>query len=176
IDFMRERAKELGFELEVVPPVKVEGILVSSSRIRQAIEAGEVKLASQLLGRHFYVRGLVERGAGRGRTIGIPTANLRTTAETLPKRGVYAAFATVRGQRCKAVVNIGLNPTFVDTANQNLSVEAHLIGFSDDVYGEDLRLEFVDRLRDERKFSKVEDLITQIRNDIDNGEKILDGK
>ncbi|MES2855129.1 MAG: bifunctional riboflavin kinase/FAD synthetase [Bdellovibrionota bacterium] len=177
IDFMKAQATELGFDLEVVPPVKVDGVLVSSTRIRKAVEAGEVKLASALLGRHFYLRGLVEKGAGRGRTIGIPTANLRTTAETLPMRGVYAAYATVRGVRHKSVVNIGLNPTFNENANQALSVEAHLIDFKlADIYGEEVRLDFKDRLRDESKFPNVEALVKQIKQDIEIGKAMLDGE
>jgi riboflavin kinase/FMN adenylyltransferase len=176
IDFMRDRAKELGFELDVIPPVKVGGILVSSTQIRKAIENGDVKLAAELLGRDFYIRGLVEKGAGRGRTIGVPTANVRVSAETLPKRGVYAAFATVRGQRYPSVVNLGLNPTFNENVNQALSIEAHLIGFSGDIYGEELRLDFEDRIRDEKKFAGATELVTQIRNDIATGERLLHGK
>jgi riboflavin kinase/FMN adenylyltransferase len=176
INFMKERAEKLGFELEVVAPVKVDGVLVSSSQIRKAVESGDVKLAAALLGRPFFVRGLVEKGAGRGRTIGVPTANIRTTAETIPKRGVYAAMAVVRSERYMAVVNLGLNPTFNENTTQALSVEAHLIGFVGDIYGEELRLEFYERLREEKKFSGVEELVAQIRKDIEAGKNILYGK
>lgn len=172
IDFLRDRAKELGVDVDVVPPVKVGDVLVSSTRVRQAVEEGDVSLASRLLGRDFYLQGLVERGAGRGRQIGIPTANLRGTFELIPKRGVYAAWATVRGVRHKAVVNVGLNPTFTPHA-QALSVEAHVIGFNGDVYGETLRLDFVQRLRDEAKFASVDELVARIRADIVDGERIL---
>lgn len=172
IEFLREKARDLGVDVDVVPPVKVGDVLVSSTRIRQAVEEGDVALASALLGRPFYLDGLVEKGAGRGRTIGIPTANLRGTAELVPKRGVYAAWATARGKRHKAVVNNGLNPTFTPGL-QTLSVEAHLIGFDGDLYGEKLRLEFVTRLRDEVKFSSVEELVARIRSDIAEGERIL---
>ncbi|MES2963258.1 MAG: bifunctional riboflavin kinase/FAD synthetase [Bdellovibrionota bacterium] len=172
IDFLREKARDLGVAVEVVPPVKVNDVLVSSTRVRQAVEDGDVALAKALLGREFYLKGLVEKGAGRGRTIGIPTANLRGTAELVPKRGVYAAWASVRGQRYKAVVNNGLNPTFTPGL-QGLSVEAHLIGFDGDLYGETLRLDFVTRLRDEVKFSSVEELVARIRSDIAEGERLL---
>lgn len=172
IDFLREKAELLGVAVEVVAPVKVDDVLVSSTRIRQAVEDGDVSLATKLLGREFYLRGLVEKGAGRGKTIGIPTANLRGTSELVPKRGVYAAWATVRGQKYKAVVNNGLNPTFKQSV-QSLSVEAHLLGFSGDLYGETLRLDFVQRLRDEVKFGSAEELVAQIRIDIGEGERLL---
>jgi riboflavin kinase/FMN adenylyltransferase len=196
IELLRERAKEMGFQVEVVSPVKIlskngEEVLASSTRIRQALEAGDVALVQRLLGRAFYVRGIVEKGAGRGRTIGIPTANLRTSAEILPARGVYCAWAWVRGQRYKAMVNIGLNPTFRPTFNSNanpneyppLSVEAHILDFppidqnnqSGDIYGENVKLEFVARLREEKKFSSVDELVAQIRRDITHGAEILDG-
>lgn len=171
IEFLRLRALELGFDVEVIPPVKVDGELCSSTRIRQALDGGDLALANRLLGRLFYVEGLVERGAGRGRTIGIPTANLRTHAETLPAKGVYAVFATTRAGRYKAVVNIGSNPTFVPGGP--VSVEAHLLDFSGDVYGERLKLEFVQRLRAERKFSGANELVAQIKLDIEKGREVL---
>lgn len=179
IDFLKEHAKPLGFEVEVVPPVKVGDVLVSSTRIRQAVEIGDVKLAGDLLGRRFYVQGLVEKGAGRGRTIGVPTANLRTSAEMIPARGVYSAWAFVRDQKWKAAVNIGFNPTFAQSGHHGISVEAHLIGFTSetaksvDLYGETVRVEFVSRLRDERKFASVEELVNQIRHDINDCERFL---
>jgi riboflavin kinase/FMN adenylyltransferase len=171
IDFLRLRAGELGIEVEVIPPVKVDGEICSSSRIRQSLESGDVELANKLLGRPFYVEGLVERGAGRGRTIGIPTANLRTNAETLPQQGVYAAFAVTRAGRFKCVVNIGSNPTFVHAGQ--VTVEAHLLDFDSDLYGEHLRIEFISRLRNEMKFSGVDALVAQIRSDIVAGRKVL---
>lgn len=171
IEFLRSRSSELGITVEVIPPVKVDGELCSSTRIRQALEVGDVALARQLLGRYFYAEGLVERGAGRGRTIGIPTANLRTTAETLPRQGVYGVFAVTRHGRYKAVVNIGSNPTFIHSGH--ISVEAHLFDFTDDIYGEELKLEFVDRIRDERKFSSADELVKQIRLDIEKAREVL---
>lgn len=171
IDFLKEHASPLGVKVEVIPPVKVGDVLVSSSRIRQVVESGDVGLATLLLGRSFYVKGLVEKGAGRGRTIGVPTANVRATSETLPGRGVYAGWARVRGERWPAAVNVGYNPTFVDVHPAGLSIEAHLIGFppagkSGDLYGESIAIEFVDRLREEKKFANVDALIQQIQSDI----------
>lgn len=171
IDFLRSKSGDLGFSVEVIPPVKVDGEICSSTRIRRAIEAGDVVLANKLLGRLFYIEGLVERGAGRGRTIGIPTANLRSTAETFPAQGVYAAYAVTDSGRYKAMVNIGTNPTFVHQGQ--VVVEAHILDFSEDLYGSKLRLEFVKRLRDEKKFAGVEDLVAQIRADIAEGREVL---
>lgn len=171
IDFLRSKASELGISVEVIPPVKVDGEIASSTRIRQALEAGDVALAARLLGRSFYIEGLVERGAGRGRTIGIPTANLRTTAETVPAQGVYAAWAVVGGRRFKSMVNIGSNPTFVHQGH--VTIEAHILDFNEDLYGRSLRLEFVQRLRSEKKFSGVNELVAQIRSDIEDGRKVL---
>ncbi|RYZ75342.1 MAG: bifunctional riboflavin kinase/FAD synthetase [Proteobacteria bacterium] len=172
IEFLKTRGAELGMNVEVIPPVKVEGELCSSTRIRQALEAGDVKLANSLLGRQFYVRGLVERGAGRGRTIGIPTANIRTTAETLPASGVYAGIARTRHGDFKTMVNIGSNPTFVHAGM--VGIEAHLLDFTGDLYGDEVRVDFVDRLRSEKKFSSAAELVAQIHSDIERGRKILD--
>jgi riboflavin kinase/FMN adenylyltransferase len=174
IDFLREHTRDLGIAFEVVPPVKVGEELVSSSRIRQALQAGEVALARLLLGRPFYLRGLVERGAGRGRTIGIPTANLRATAETIPAKGVYCAWVTTRHGRFKSVVNVGVNPTFSGQDQQALSVEAHLLGVTLDLYGDEISIDFIDRLRDERRFASAQELVKQIQQDILQGERRLD--
>ena len=181
IEFLSSQAKNLGIDVEVVPPVKVGDILVSSTRIRQAIEAGDVELASELLGRPFYIKGIVEKGAGRGRSIGIPTANLRTSSETVPCRGVYAARVMVRGRSWRAAVNIGYNPTFVDDHGPMPSIEAHLLDFpgaetSSDLYGETLRIEFFARLREEKKFASADELVRQIRSDIVRARNILDAK
>jgi riboflavin kinase/FMN adenylyltransferase len=174
IAVLQERAPRLGFTAEVTPPFKVGDVIVSSSRIRQAVDAGDVQLAADLLGRPFYLRGLIVRGAGRGRRIGIPTANLHLQAELIPMRGVYCAWAEIRGARYKAVVNIGVNPTFTSGKHvQPLSVEAHLMDFRGDIYGETLALKFVERLRDEQKFASVEDLVKQIHQDIRSGETRL---
>lgn len=184
IEFLMQAGE---FAVDVVSPVMHLGAAVSSTRIRQAVEAGEVELAAELLGRAFYVRGEVEHGAGRGRTIGVPTANLKITAETVPARGVYAAIARVRGQEWPAAVNIGLNPTFASSdmaqarTSKALTIEAHLIGFpgaqspetAGNIYGETVSLEFIRRLRDEMKFSSVADLVQQIQRDIRDAKKVL---
>ena len=179
IEFLRECGDKLGFEVEVVPPVKADGHLVSSTRVRQALGDGDVALAARLLGRRFYLEGLVERGAGRGRTIGWPTANLSGLSGglTAPKLGVYCAWAFVEGERLMALVNVGVNPTFVEaTAGASLPprVEAHLLGLARDVYGRKLRLEFVDRIRDERRFGSAGELSEQIGRDVAEGRARLE--
>jgi len=163
LSFLQNKAKDLQFAVDVVAPVKVGEHLVSSSLIRRSIVSGDIRLANQLLGREFYLEGVVERGAGRGRQLGVPTANLHGHWETLPAQGVYAAWTWVRGQRWPAAVNLGVNPTF---ENSTLSLEAHLIGFSGDLYGETLQIQFIDRLRNEIKFSSREALIEQIHRDV----------
>lgn len=173
IDFLKSQAPVLGFRVEVVPPFRVGEVIVSSSRIRAALDAGDVAMAAKLLGRPFYLRGVISKGAGRGRTIGIPTANLRSMAETVPAPGVYAARALIAGQTWPAAVNVGFNPTFVDPAAAHVSIEAHLLGFNGDVYGEQLQLDFIQRIRDERKFGSVAELVTQIKRDLENVSRVL---
>jgi riboflavin kinase/FMN adenylyltransferase len=183
IAFLESHATQFNYSIEVVAPVQLEGVMVSSSQIRQALAAGNVSFANRLLTRSFYLKGLVEKGVGRGRTFGIRTANLRTFAETIPARGVYCGWAEVRGKRYPAMVNIGVNPTFTEDADQKLVIEAHLLGFDKDsskesdadldFYGEQMKLEFIDRLRDEKKFESKDDLVAQIRLDIIEGRRIL---
>jgi riboflavin kinase / FMN adenylyltransferase len=171
LSFLGDRAGELGFELLVLPPVSIDGVVVSSSKVREAVCKGDVAQAAKLLGRNFYLEGIIEKGAGRGRTIGVPTANLRTPAELVPALGVYAAVAELNGKRYGAAVNIGHNPTF-QTEGQ-VSIEAHLLDFSSDIYGVPMKLEFVQRIRDEQKFANVEALTSQIKNDIEKSKQII---
>lgn len=181
IDVLREQASSFGFDVVVVAPVLVDSLPVSSSRIRKALADTDVRFASRMLGRRFYIEGIVEKGAGRGRTIGVPTANVRSSSETTPAGGVYAALAVIRGQKWVAAVNIGRNPTFADGHTESTTIEAHLVDFygleggsgSTDLYGERLRLEFVERIRQERKFESAEALVTRIREDIKVAREIV---
>ncbi len=172
IDVLKNHAKAFGFEVEVVPPVRRGETVISSSRIRQALSDGDVALARLLLGRFFYLTGIIEKGAGRGRKIGVPTANLRSQAETVPAQGVYAAMATTSLGRFPAAVNIGRNPTFQHQVTgldaPAVTIEAHMIGWpaGREIYGEELRLDFQERLREERKFASVDLLVEQIGRDI----------
>jgi len=155
--------------LEIIAPVKVEGQIVSSSRIRKSIAEGRVDLAHQLLGRAFHVRGTVERGDGRGGQIGFPTANLVTQSETLPKAGVYVSQVRIREKSFNAVTNVGRNPTF--SLTQPVHVEAHLLDFNQNLYGEKITVEFLHYLRAEKKFESPEALIAQIHKDIRGAKK-----
>lgn len=162
---LKELTDTLKINLEIVSPVKTEHILVSSSQIRMALANGDVDMAEKMLGRPFYLKGLVEKGKGRGRTIGVPTANLATQAETFPKLGVYSTKTRVRGQWYKSITNVGFNPTFKE-APLAIKVETHIFDFKDDIYGEEIVVQFGSFIREERKFNSQKELIEQIALDI----------
>jgi riboflavin kinase/FMN adenylyltransferase len=153
----------LGFRTHVVPPLVVDGVPVSSSAVRDALERGDVAQAARYLGRPYSVTGRVVAGAGRGRALGFPTANVAPDVDPLVPNGVYACRVVVDGATRAAVVNIGTRPTFGETMR---AVEAHLLDFTGDLYGRTARVEFVGRLRDERRFPDVDALRAQIAADI----------
>jgi len=170
---LMEIGSELGYSVEVVPALHNESGVISSTTIRKLIEVGEVAEATRLLGHLYSLHGPVIRGDGRGRTIGVPTANIAYPSEKLiPSKGIYACWAYLNDGRYIAAVNIGINPTFTPE-KQTLSVEAHLLDFDEEIYGEDLRLEFVTRLRDELIFRTVEELVKQIAEDVEDTRRIL---
>ncbi len=157
-----------GVQVHVVPPFTVDGLVASSTKIREFIHEGNVEGAAVLLGREFDVEGEVRRGAGRGRSISIPTANVATDNELLPRPGVYAGHVTVLpepgGSGLPAVINLGRNPTFVQGGG--LSLEAHILDFDADLYGRRVRVGFSAWLRGEERFSSADALVAQIRGDI----------
>lgn len=155
--------ERLGFQAHVMPPLVVDGVPVSSSEIRMALGRGEVARAAKYLGRPYAVAGEVVEGAGRGQRLGFPTANLKPDRPVLVPPGVYACHARLGARAHRAVVNIGVRPTFGDGA---LVVEAHLLDFTGTLYGEPMRLDFVSRLRDERKFPSPQALREQIERDV----------
>ncbi len=156
---------ESGVRLHVEPPFAIDGVRVSSSAIREALRQGELQDANRMLGRPYNVRGTVIRGAGRGRTIGFPTANLRFPAgKLLPKSGVYVTETVWQRQAFASVANIGSRPT-VDKEGAPLSVEVHLLDFQSSLYDEALELRFLERIRDEKKFASVDELKQQIARD-----------
>ncbi|MDW8071005.1 MAG: bifunctional riboflavin kinase/FAD synthetase [Anaerolineae bacterium] len=160
---LRQLGREMGFTVHVVEPLICDGEIVSSTRIRQLLQSGQIRRANALLGRYYALSGLVTRGATRGKQLGFPTANIAVPhGLVMPPRGVYAGFACIEGQRWPAVANIGIRPTF---SEQQLTVEAHLLGFSGDLYDRLLRLELVDFLRAERQFGSADALAAQIRED-----------
>ena len=172
IEFLKQKGAEFGFEVDLIAPVKLKDQIVSSSRIRQLIAEGNLSLAGEMLGRNFYLEGIVEKGFQRGRKIGIPTANILCLSETTPNSGVYCGYAHLKSEpKFKAVMNIGVNPTFSESLHQ--TIECHLLDFNRDIYGRELRVEFVSKLRNEKKFSGIDELVAQIKLDIIEAKKIL---
>jgi riboflavin kinase/FMN adenylyltransferase len=162
VDTLRHARPKL--PIEQVEPLEIGGDVVSSSRIRALVAEGEVNLAAQLLGCAHVVRGTVVAGEARGRTMGFPTANLETDAELLPARGVYACRARSDGSDwLPAVANLGTRPTF---DGRGFLVEVHILDFSDDLYGAEMEVAFVDRLRGEQTFDGAESLRAQIQQDV----------
>jgi riboflavin kinase / FMN adenylyltransferase len=173
IEFLRSQSQAQNFNLRVIDLMDAGGERVSSSRIRSELSEGHVEEAGRLLGRPFALPGTVVEGAKRGRTIGIPTANLSVPEEqAVPARGVYAAWALINGERHPSVVNIGMRPTFDGSGVQ--VIEAHLLDFSGDVYSQPMTLEFTARLRDEMKFAGVDALLAQIHQDIAQARNLFD--
>jgi riboflavin kinase/FMN adenylyltransferase len=165
VELLRRLGQELHFAVHGLAAVSLDGKAVSSTRIRQAIAAGHLDAASQMLGRTYALAGKVVAGDKLGRQLGFPTANLQVAGLVLPPAGVYAAHAKTASSSHRAVVNIGSRPT-VAGAHPLLRVEAHLLDFSGDLYGQDLELVLVDRLREERKFPSLEELRQQIALDV----------
>jgi riboflavin kinase/FMN adenylyltransferase len=165
VETLAELCRAAGLSLSLVPPLTGAGGEVSSSRVRAALVSGDVDLANQLLGRAYRLHGVVGVGQRRGRTLGFPTANLDRPQTLVPGDGVYAARALVEeGNHWPAAVNVGPNPTFGEGARK---IEAHLLGFTGDLYGRSLALDFVHRLRDTRPFNGVAELVEQLRQDVD---------
>ena len=173
ISALQELGKSFGYHLDIVEPFSLNGKVVSSSQIRTALMEGQVARAANLLGRPYTISGRVIHGDGRGRQLGIPTANLDIWSEQLvPKPGVYACRAGLDGQIWAAVTNIGVRPTFEDTDHQT-RVETHLLDFNSDLYDREMSLYFIEHLRDEKRFSDVQSLVEQIQNDILRARTIL---
>lgn len=174
LDTMRALAAERGIELHVESPVEAGGRPVSSSLIRAKLDEGDIALVNGCLGRPFFLRGLVWRGEGRGRTIGVPTANLQTENRKYPRTGVYATRTLWRGKRYESVSNVGYNPTFKgDDSSLPLKIETHLLDFDSDMYGDEIQVDFYEFLRPEQKFAGVDALLKQIREDIARAREIL---
>jgi riboflavin kinase / FMN adenylyltransferase len=171
ISLLKDLGRKFGFNVEVVEAYRVNGTVVSSTLIRELIQKGELREAEKLLGRHYALIGKVVHGHQRGgRKLGFPTANLKTTGALIPKPGIYAVWAIHDHQKYIGVANLGWNPTFQD---QKFSIEIHILSFNQDIYGHTLRVEFVQRLRDEVTFHSPEELITQIKKDILQARNIL---
>lgn len=161
---LRSLGSRYGFRAEKIDPVRYKDFVVSSTRIRRLLAEGRVDEGGALLGHHYFIDGTVVHGAGRGREIGVPTANLQTENELIPPAGVYATVASIDGVAYPSVTNVGMRPTFGDV--DRLQIEAHLLCPPRDLYDARVRLSFVQRLRDERRFADVDALRAQIDADI----------
>ncbi len=174
ISYLKENAPRFGYEVIVMDwiPVSYNGEgRISSTRVREIVMAGNVADAPALLGRYYQIRGTVLAGRNRGgRLLGFPTANLKIVDELCPKTGVYAVTVECGGTHYKGVANIGYSPTFDDFL---FTIEVHLLDFNADIYGQDIRVNFIQRIRDEKKFSNVDELARQIQKDIKTGRAIL---
>ncbi len=164
VETLRRLGSSDGFLVDVVPPVEIGGHPISSTQIRRAVAGGDLSGAARLLGRPYSVSGRVVPGAGRGRTIGIPTLNLGEVPprKLMPPDGVYAAWVEWRGGRAGGMLNQGPRPTFGEGSR---TVEVHLLDFAGDLYGEWVKVEWVSRLRDTRKFGSVDQLMAQLNTD-----------
>jgi riboflavin kinase / FMN adenylyltransferase len=172
VNLLEQFGKRKGFDVEIIPPFKIDGQVVSSTAIRTAIMEGHVSEAIPMLGRPFSLTGTVHAGAGRGRTILFPTLNLVPEQELLPKLGVYATECVLEGSVYQSVTNVGTRPTF---NGQGITVESHLFGFAKEVGSGPLEVRFHMRIRDEQKFSGVDELRAQIQRDMATAQQYFSG-
>ncbi len=170
VETLRQLCAEAGVAFIEVPALQWNGEVPSSSRIRELLNLGQIRQANDLLGRRYCVQGQIVVGARRGRTLGFPTANLTQVETLLPADGVYAVVARLGQDAWPAAAHIGPNPTFGDQARK---IEVHLIGFQGDIYGRLLRVEFVDFLRGIRRFSGADELMAQLRDDIELARRLV---
>ncbi|MGL4424000.1 MAG: bifunctional riboflavin kinase/FAD synthetase [Gemmataceae bacterium] len=171
LESLHQLGVQFGVGIESIPNVLVDGAMISSSRIRQALQDGELALAVQWLGRPYRLRGTVGTGAQRGRTLGFPTANLHAVPTLVPAVGVYAGWATTAaGSTHRAAINIGPNPTFGEDARK---IEVHLLDFQADLYGQTLMVDLTERLRATQPFPSVEALRAQLQADIAQTRRVL---
>jgi riboflavin kinase/FMN adenylyltransferase len=173
LKILKNLSKEMGFCVRAISPLQHGTTPVSSSTIRAALKKGDVSSANKILGYLYSITGTVVHGDGRGKHIGIPTANLSVWEKKLiPTEGVYAAYAVINKKRIPAVVSIGFRPTFYENSEER-TIEAHILDFSDQIYGIQIKLQFIARLREEKKYSSVKELMEQIHKDINETKKAL---
>ena len=173
-DTLRRLGEEIGFSVTAISPLEVNGEVASSTLIRAALAEGDMKRVSNLTGRPFSLRGQVTTGEGRGATLGFPTTNLAVSEkQAIPADGVYATLTHIDCQVYKSVTNIGQRPTFDGSGR---TIETHIVNFQGDLYQQSITVDFIERLRGEKKFDSVEDLKKQITQDITRGESILSAR
>ncbi len=170
IESLKRMGETYGFKVGVIEPVRVDGVVESSAAVRDLVSNGRVDDASRLLGRNYSIEGEVVHGSHRGRSLGFPTANLKTANELIPAFGVYAVLARLKDVVFKGVASIGIRPTF---DSGPVSVEVYLFDLNEDLYGREMEVAFVKRLRGEEKFSGVESLVRQIRLDVQHAQEAL---
>jgi riboflavin kinase/FMN adenylyltransferase len=170
IQYLKKMGDTLGFDTHIVEPIKIAGHLVSSSYVRELVEEGQVKRAREFLGRYYSIQGPVIHGYKTGEAIGFPTANIDTSKVQIPGTGVYAVRIHHGGKVYGGVSNIGFNPTF---HRDRLSVEVHIFDFADKIYGEEVEVEFIDRIRSETEFDSAEALVVQIKQDIQKAKTLI---
>ena len=171
IDLLRTLGREMEFNVEVVSPYTVNGEIVSSTLIRQALAQGDMEKVRRLMGRYFHLRGKVVSSDKRGQSLGFPTANLdMKPQQALPGNGIYATITHTDGKQFLSATNVGIRPTFGEGEKR---VETHLLNYEGDLHGKEIKVEFVQKLRDEQRFSSPEELKAQLARDVQEVETIL---
>lgn len=169
-DFIKKTCASIGINVEIQSEFELKNEKISSSIIREKLKNGQIEMANQLLARPYFLEGRVVKGAGRGKQIGFPTANLDLNQEiTVPQLGVYITQTIYKGMKFNSITNVGMNPTFSDV--NKINVETNLFDFTDDIYGENIRVNFLKKLRPEKKFESVNKLIDQIRIDVETAKR-----
>ena len=172
INLLQGLGERYNFRVSIVPPVEYQGVPISSSRIRDALKKGNINSANEMLGRYFFLKGRVIRGKGLGKEIGFPTANISLPSRIIiPKLGVYASIGTIEDEKFIGVTNIGFAPSL--KGEKEVTVETHFLGFNRDIYDRLVKIELVEYIRPEIKFSSLEQLVTQIKNDIESARDII---
>jgi len=171
LDLLKKLGAKFNFDVVGIPPVKINGAVVSSTAIRQAIEKGDLAKAAEMLGREYTILGTVTRGDNLGKKIGFPTANLSAHSEQFPPNGVYVAEARIDGELYRGVINLGIRPT-VSIGKSERVLEIHLFDFNRDIYGHDVEVRFLKFLRSEKKFQDLDTLVQQIRQDVEQARQL----
>lgn len=174
-DLVNSLCKPYDVDVEIQPKFEFQGKVVSSSLIRDKLSSGKIDEVEDLLQRPFHLEGVVVKGEGRGKKIGFPTANIQVSRDLIvPHKGVYVTRTIYKGMTYNSVTNIGNNPTFKDSSQ--IHIETHMLDFDTDIYGEVLEIQFLHKLREEKKFPTVNDLISQIKHDVDEAKSYLEKK
>ena len=172
LDLLKKLGAQFDFHVVAIPPVKVDGAVVSSTAIRRAVEKGDLATAAAMLGRDYTILGTVVAGGKIGKKLGYPTANLSAHSEQFPPNGVYFAEATLDGALYPGVVNLGYRPT-VSSGKPERVLEIYLLDFDRDIYGKDVEVRFIRYLRPEQKFDSLEALVRQIERDVRQARELL---